>query len=463
MASPNTSRATPLTTPAKPMFPADGLLDAFAPASPPGWNAPWLTKLRAEALDTLRTKGLPTPRDERWKYTNVGPLARRTFGQPCDRTEASSDRAAIDQALSSAPEVAGAQRVVLINGSIAQEYCSEGMQALSLAQALANTPDELAPHLGQIADPSIDGFAALSMAAFVDGVWLNAKASDSTTTLHIVHLTCADVDTLAAPRHVMVLEPRARANVVETYLSVGDAAHACVSTTEIVLGEASELNHFRLQLEQDTSFHIACVEAQVGKDAHFASHQISLGAKLSRSDVNAKLGATGARCTFNGLFVVGERQHTDMHTRVDHLQPEGTSDELIKGILDGHGHGVFNGRVIVHPGAQKTDSKQANHNLLLSRDAEIDTKPQLEIFADDVKCAHGATVGQLDANMLFYMRSRGLSEDEARSMLTYAFAEEVLREMPLPAIRECALARLAIVLPDIATPEITGAALTQTR
>ena len=234
----------------------------------------------------------------------------------------------------------------------------------------------------------------------------------------------------------MVAEAGSQTTVIESYVSIFDGCYFTNALTEIALMEDAQVDHFKVQEESTKAFHIATLQVHQDRDSRFASHSISFGGQLARNDINIVLDAEGARCTLNGLFMVSGRQHVDFHTRVDHAKANGSSEEVYKGILDGRSRGVFNGRVKVHPDAQKTDAQQSNKNILLSRDAEIDTKPELEIYADDVKCAHGATVGQLDEQTLFYLRSRGIGEDQARGLLTYGFAREILDRVDLAPLRD---------------------------
>jgi Fe-S cluster assembly protein SufD len=232
-----------------------------------------------------------------------------------------------------------------------------------------------------------------------------------------------------------VLGVNAQAKVIESYGAAGAAAGFTNAVTTVGLADGASLEHYKLQEESEKAFHVARLDVRQARDSRFTSHSVSLGGELTRNDIGAALEAEGAECTLNGLYMVDGRQHVDFHTSVEHTQPRGTSREFYKGILGGRARGVFNGRIHVHPGAQKTDSQQSNQNLLLSRDAEVDTKPELEIYADDVKCSHGATVGQLDPDMLFYLRSRGIDPDAARGLLTYGFAQDVIERMSLDAVR----------------------------
>jgi Fe-S cluster assembly protein SufD len=234
----------------------------------------------------------------------------------------------------------------------------------------------------------------------------------------------------------VVAEPGSEAAVIESYACLFDGCYFTNALTEIAVMEDAQVDHYKLQEESTKAFHVATLQVHQDRDSRFASHSISFGGGLARNDINVVLDAEGAACRLNGLFMVGGRQHVDFHTRIEHAKARGTSEEVYRGILDGRARGVFNGRVKVYPDAQKTDARQSNDNLLLSRDAEIDTKPELEIYADDVKCSHGATVGQLDEQTLFYMRSRGIGENQARGLLTYGFAREILERVSLAPLRD---------------------------
>ncbi len=246
----------------------------------------------------------------------------------------------------------------------------------------------------------------------------------------------------------MVADENSQAHVIESYVSLGGGSYFSNAVTEVVLGQNASIEHYKLQEESTNAFHVATLQTHQGRDSRFVSHSVSFGGQLTRNDIRAVLSAEGTDCTLNGLFMVDGRQHVDFHTTVEHSQPHGTSQEYYKGILDGRSRGVFNGRVHVHPGAQKTDATQSNKNLLLSRNAEVDTKPELEIYADDVKCSHGATVGQLDPDALFYLRARGIDEGSARGLLTYGFAQDIIDRMPIQHVRERLEQALVARVPD---------------
>ncbi|MEP6965661.1 MAG: Fe-S cluster assembly protein SufD, partial [Polaromonas sp.] len=303
----------------------------------------------------------------------------------------------------------------------------------SLAQALDATPEALEPWLTSEETPG--AFDALNSAFMADGAYLHLKRG--TVLLAPVHLLFISTGSGSAShlRNVIVAEAGAQASVVEHYAGADGAVYFTNAVTRIFAADNASIEHHKLQQEAAGAFHVAGIHALQQRDSRLASHSFTLGAALSRNDITTVFGASGCEATLNGLYLVGGQQHVDNHTRIDHRQPSGTSRENYRGVMEGRSHAVFNGKVIVHPGAQKTRAHQVNHNLLLSWDAEIDTKPQLEIFADDVICNHGATVGQLDETQLFYLRSRGVEEALARRLLVHAFAHDVIEPLRVAALR----------------------------
>ncbi len=398
----------------------------------------WLNAMRADALRRFESLGFPSLKDEDWKYTSVRPIAERAFtlvGEQCLGLVEED----LEQLI---PHGLEGHRLVFVNGRHAPQLSclgppADGIEIRSLSTALSDQPDTVRDFLGRYADVGASGFAALNTALVEDGAWIHIQPGRLLERpVHLLFLATGRKDGAATLRNLLVLGAGAQATVVEHYASLGDAGYLSNAVTEVDLGDAAHLSHYRIQEESREAFHVATTAVHQGRDSHLASYSVALGARLSRSEVNVDLAGEGSECSLDGLYVLDGRQHADFHTRVDHRVPHGTSRELFKGILDGHARGVFNGKVYVHPDAQHTDAEQANHNLLLSPAAEADTKPQLEIFADDVKCGHGATVGRLDEDALFYLRSRGLDHAEARAMLTYGFAEEVLEPMRVPALRD---------------------------
>lgn len=403
-----------------------------------GSGTPWLDRLRNEAIHRYAELGLPTTRMEEWKYTNVAPLGVTDF-QPARRGQA---RLSADDLADIPGADFGAARLVFVNGSFSAELSSlaglpAGVQVKSMAAVLANGAGALEPHLGRYAATEKHPFVALNTAFVDDGAFVEIPPGLVVEQpMHLLFVTTADgAEIVAHPRTLVVAGAGCQATVIETFLGLGKGIYFNNVVSEVVLGENAVIDHYRVQRESDKAFHIATLQACLSRSSNFTSQNLSLGGALVRNDMNALLDGDGADCALNGLYLARERQHVDNHTLLDHAQPHGTSRELYKGILGGRATGVFNGAIKVRPDAQKTDSVQQNKNLLLSRDALINTKPQLEIFADDVRCTHGATVGQLDKDALFYLQARGIEADQARSLLLYAFASEVIEGVKVEGLR----------------------------
>jgi Fe-S cluster assembly protein SufD len=395
-----------------------------------------LSPYRREAFARFAALGFPTTRDEEWKYTNVAPIGRMGF-RAADRSEA-LQRPGIPLPHA---EIAG-WRLVFLNGFLAPELSNgaelpPGAWVGSLA-ALPAAEERIARHVARYAPWQERAFVALNTALAADGAYVYLpRGVVYEAPIHLLFLATGHGDPIAAhPRVLIVAEENSQATVIETYAGPDGSAYFTNSVTEITLGENAVLDHYRVQREGRAAFHIATQQLYQSRSSTFTSHAIQLGGDLVRNDVGAVLAGEGIECTLNGLYMASGRQHTDTHTVIDHAKPHCNSHELYKGILDGRSTGVFNGKILVRQDAQKTDAKQTNQNLLLSNDATINTKPQLEIFADDVRCTHGATVGQLDRDALFYLRSRGLGEAEARSLLTYAFASDILERIRVAPLRE---------------------------
>ena len=307
----------------------------------------------------------------------------------------------------------------------------------SLAGVLQGRSSVVEPYLGKFASHKTHSFVALNTAFIRDGaVVIIPEGAVVEEPIHLLFFsTTAGEPTVSHPRVLIVAGRNSRATVIESYLGPAGHIYFTNAVTEVVLAENARLDHYKVQHESDEAFHIATMQVRLERDSNFSSHAITLGAALGRNEVNAYLNATGCECTLNGLYLAAGQQVVDNHTRIDHAQPHCASHELYKGILDDEARGVFNGKIYVHQDAQKTDAKQTNKTLLLSQDAVINTKPQLEIFADDVKCTHGATIGQLDDESLFYLRSRGIGVEEARAILTFAFANDIIRRIAVAPLR----------------------------
>ncbi len=393
------------------------------------------SELRRRAMDRFAGLGFPTMKNEDWHYTSVAPIATRSFNRTASPTSLSAGE--LDQYLFDSPDWT---RLVFVDGWLAPELSSvhdhAGVRINGLSSMLREGGN--VPQLGTIADHETVAFTALNTALMQDGAVITVAGNvEVAQPIHLVFLSAHPVPQAASfPRNLVVLEKGARATVIESYVGLRDESYLTVSVTEIALGEGARLEHIKVQNESAGAFHVATIQARQERDSELHSFSYASGAELSRTNVNTLLDGPGSSCTMNGMYMVSGSQHVDHQTSIEHAQPNTTSREIYKGILDGHSHGVFNGKVYVRPEAQKTDGKQSNNNLLLSDHARVDTKPQLEIFADDVKCTHGATVGRLDEVALFYMKSRGLDAEQARTLLIYAFAADVLEEITVKPVRD---------------------------
>jgi Fe-S cluster assembly protein SufD len=403
----------------------------------PGAELPWLRAARRSAFEQFDALGFPTTRHEDWKYTNVSAIGKRPWHfapQRTGRTDDSDLRRIVDELVL---DPAG-HRLVFVNGHHVPRLSKlsglpQGVFVGSLTRALREMPQRLQAAVAS--QTYADGFTALNTAFLVDGFAVVLPPGEVIDQpLHMLFLT-DEAGLAVQPFNVVLAGARSGCVIVEHFVGFGDNAYWTNAVTRIVADEQADVQHYRLQQESSKAFHIASVAAAQQRASCFTSHAFAFGGALSRTGIDTSLNAANAQATLNGLYFVGGRQHVDHHTRIDHAEPHGTSREYYRGVLDGAARGVFNGRVIVHRDAQQTDTHQANHNLLLSRDAEIDTKPQLEIYADDVKCTHGATVGQLDENQLFYLRARGVEERMARALLTYAFARDIVERVRIESLR----------------------------
>ncbi len=409
-------------------------------ASLPGAGRPGLDALRRDALERFARAGIPTRRDEEWKYTSLTALENASL-TPARADDARAFTAATVDGL--AFDGLDAHRLVFVNGRYVPSLSClgelpAGATLATLGEALADAPAVLEPFLAPA--PNATVFADLNTAFMTDGLCLQlARGTVVERPIHLVFIATG-AGLAIHPRNLIVAAAGARATIIEHYAG-GDAGYFTNALTQIAAADEASIEHYKLQEEGAHGLHIGGIHAAQARASRFTSHSIALGGALARTDITTSFDAEGCEATLDGLYVVAGRQHVDHHTRIDHAKPHGTSREHYRGVLDGNARGVFNGKVIVHPGAQKTDARQTNHNLLLSKAAEVDTKPQLEIYADDVKCSHGATVGQLDAAQLFYLRSRGIDAAVARSLLTHAFAREVIERIRLAPVRE-RLARL---------------------
>ncbi len=394
----------------------------------------WIQALRAAGMDRFASLGFPTTRLEEWKYTDVSPIARTTF-----RSTGAEPPAATAE-LVARPRLGSGSRLVFVNGCYDERLSSvvfpAEIHAGSLAQAFEHRPDLVEPYVAQLADVESHTFTALNTAFLRDGAFVHLpRRTCAAAPIHLlfVSLPLAGQPSASHPRVLIVAEEGSEASIVEDY--VGDGVYFSNAVTEIVVSEDAKVDHYRLQREAADAFHIGTVDATQARNSRFRSYAVSFGASLARVAINTVMNGEGSECVFDGLYMARDRQHVDHHTCIDHRRPHCSSRELYKGVLDDKATGVFNGKVYVRPDAQKSDAQQMNMNLLLSDDATVDTKPQLEIFADDVKCGHGAAIGRLDDDALFYFRSRGIDAQTARDLLIRGFANQLVGRLPLEPVR----------------------------
>ena len=379
-------------------------------------------ELRERAARRFSELGFPSTHDEEWRFTNVAPIAKVEWGKPGPGRPNGFPRIG--------------QQLVFLNGRFFPELSSTnelpGVRRGSLA-ALAGEP-KLEQHLGRYAPYESHAFVALNTARADDGAFVEiAKGAVIDEPIHLVYISTSMDEAATHPRNLVVVGAQSQVSLIETF--VGTGRYFTNAVTEIVAGENAVIDHYKLQMEAAPAFHVASMQVELARDANFTSQSISLGGALTRNDITAVL-AEGTECTLNGFYLVNGTQHVDNHTAIDHAKPHGTSHELYKGILDGRSNAVFNGKILVRKDAQKTDAKQTNKNLVLSEDATINTKPELQIYADDVRCTHGATIGQIDAESLFYLQARGIGRNEARSMLIVAFARDILDRIRIEPLRD---------------------------
>jgi Fe-S cluster assembly protein SufD len=419
----------------------------------------WLREVRRAAIDRFAERGLPTTRDEDWKYTSIAPLVATPLDLAADAAREMPSEEDLAR-FSMGP--ASWSRLVFVDGRYVAKLSTirplpPGSRLGSLAEALITDEPTVRAHLAAAESPAAesgDAFGALNAAFWADGAFLHVPPGVSLEEpIQLLFVATAPGGRADHPRSLIMLEPESRAVLVESYVALADEAYLTNVSTEIALGPGAVLDHHRVVLEGRQGFHVGRTRVRQGPDSQFASCAVTLGGRLVRNDVDARLDAEGAACVLNGLFVVGGVQHVDTHTVVDHAQPRTMSRQLYKGVLDGRARGVFNGRVVVRPGANGTDAHQTNKNLILSDGVEVDSKPQLEIFADDVKCSHGAADGQLAEDAIFYLESRGLDEVTARSLLTHGFANEVLGRIRVEPVRVWCEERLRVRLRGGRVPE----------
>jgi Fe-S cluster assembly protein SufD len=401
-----------------------------------GASAP-IHKIRKDAISKFSGLDFPTTRNEEWKYTSIAPLLKHTFTPAENKPEV--NRKDVDKLLFDELEHS---LLVFANGFFSEDLSDlkdlpAGVIAGSIADAITSHPEIMEKHFSRYADYKDQIFTALSTAYTRDGAFIYIPDGKIVKEpIHIVYLSSAGSEkTLIQPRNLFVAGKNSQATIIEHYSSADDGIYFTNTVTEIFTAENAVLDHIKLQDESRNAFHIARMEVDQERNSNFSSNMISFGADLSRNDFNTRFNDTGGECTLNGLFMIDGDQLFDVHTMIDHAKPYCNSHEHYKGILDGKSRGVFNGKVMVRPDAQKTNAFQENNNIILSDNALVNTKPQLEIFADDVKCSHGATIGQLEDEELFYLKSRGIGDKTARGMLIHAFASDVVSSIKIETIR----------------------------
>jgi Fe-S cluster assembly protein SufD len=404
-----------------------------------GGSAPaWLHALRSSAIDRFAERGFPGPRDEEWRFTPLAPLLQVPFqlalARPLAAAAAVLERCGFD--------TGEGHRLVFLNGQFSPELSRlrdlpRSVFAGNLTAALQQHPEPVKTYLAKQARFDDLPFAALNTAFLRDGaVVIVPKDAVVAEPIHLVFVAVGDGEpAVSYPRSLILAGVNSQATLVQSYVGAADTVYLTNAVTEIVADEGALVDHYKLQRESRKAFHLEATQLRLGRSSKVASSSITLGGGWVRNEVGAVLAGEGGECTLNGLYFGGDNQLIDNHTVIDHAMPHCASHELYKGILDGKARGVFNGKIFVRQDAQKTDAKQTNKTLLLSDDATINTKPQLEIYADDVKCTHGATVGQLSAEAIFYLRARGIGLAEARGLLTYAFANDVIGKIQVEPLR----------------------------
>jgi Fe-S cluster assembly protein SufD len=400
-----------------------------------GGGPPWLAEQRRAAMERFARVGFPSAKDEEWRFTPVGPITQGRF-TPAPAATVSAE--ALAPFLFGNPEW---PLLVFVNGRYAADLSSAtlpgGARAQSLAEAITRDPS-LEVHLGRHAPVEQSPFTALNTAFIREGAFVHVPAGvELPMPVHALFVSTAEAEgTVAHPRNLFIIEREARASIIESYVTLAPgASYFTNAVTEVVSGENAWTEHTRLQRESESAFHVGLTHVDQERDSHYRSFTLAMGGAIARHNLHVRLNAPNIETLMYGLYLTRGQQLVDNHTAIYHDHPNCNSWEVYKGVLDGRSRAVFNGKVLVTPEAQKTDAKQTNRNLLLSEGARVDTKPQLEIFADDVKCTHGATVGRLDDVALFYARSRGIPAAEARRLLTYAFAAEVVSEVALAPVR----------------------------
>ncbi len=416
--------------------PYHSALTSWAPAA---GEPAWLQTARRIGLNRFSELGFPTPRDEDWRFTNLAPLTALPFRL----APSASDHVVNGETLASLPfaQLPG-DRLVFVDGRFAPERSAiqphtGGVVVTNLAAALETHAGALEPHLTRLASSEGQAFTALNEAFFTDGAFIHLPARRAVADpIRLVFIaTGCEPGAAVFTRNLIVAGAASQATVIEQYISLGTDPHVTNAVTELATDDGAAIEHMRLQDENESAFHLAAFHGRLGRSTNLNLHSLALGARLSRYNIRACLAGEGIEAVLNGLYLADGQRLADHHMIVDHAQPNCASHEYFNGILADKSKGVFHGRILVRPGAQKTDAKQTNKNMLLSDEATADTKPQLEIYADDVKCTHGATIGQLHPEHIFYLRARGIPLETARRMLIHAFAGEIIDRVRSTPIR----------------------------
>ena len=402
---------------------------------------PWLRRIREQALDRFVELGFPTARrgNEKWKYTNVGRIAKGTFGH-----SVAADTNGIDatDVRKTAPWDDGWINLVFVDGRFSEALSTaprsrNGVHITGLADAISSEPHAVEKHLARYASFEDDAFTALNTAFVQDGALVRiAPGASLETPINLVFVASdSEEPTVSYPRVLVVAGAGSRATIIESYVRLSESRYFTNSVSEMVLDEGAEVEHYRLLMESDAAFHVGAARVRLGENSTFSSGSFVRGAALGRYDLHVLLDGPGCSCYLNGLYMTSGRQHIDNFINIEHAKPHTTSRLKYKGILDDRSRAIFGGTVLVQKGAQKTDALQSDKNLVLSPKAEVDSKPALFIYADDVKCGHGATAGNIDESTVFYMRSRGLDPETASRLLIYGFASEIIDTVLVEGLR----------------------------
>jgi len=411
-----------------------------------GQSLLWLEEQRLKALSQFSEQGFPSSHEEEWRYTNVSAIEKKLFSPTINKTIN-----LVDIEWLKLYQLQEAWSVVLVDGHFSAELSSledlpVDVLVMGMADALQKLPETLENYINQSVNIDENSFIAFNTAWFTDGLFVSVNAKRILEKpIQVLHVATQQ-DVLAATRTVIILDKMAEASIIETYVGYNNA-YLSSTVTEVFVGQNAHLTLYKMQCESEKAYHFGGIYVKQDRDAHFTHHNFAFGALLARSDIHTDLD-NASECELNGLYLGVKRQHIDSHTRINHIKPHGISRELYKGVLDDRARGVFQGRVIVAKDAQQTDSQMNNRNLLLSDDAEADSKPQLEIYADDVKCGHGVTVGQLDEKSIFYLQSRCIDEEVARNILTFAFANEMVDRIKIKVLHEMILEQVLIRFPQ---------------